>query len=93
MRGPWDWDERRDEGKPVISHQEATIYFVNLVNRIPSQEQKVTFMINSEHFLSLKLAWSYNGDTFLIKHCVPWGIKSMINWEIGTHNLISFKDI
>ena len=67
--------------------------FCNLVNKITSQEQRATFMINSEHFISLRPAQSYSGDTFLIKHCVMWGIKSVINWEIGTCNLISFKDI
>lgn len=50
-------------------------------------------MINPEHFLSLRLAWSYNGETFLIKHGVTWDIKSMINWEIEACNLIIFRDI
>lgn len=50
-------------------------------------------MINSEHFLSLRPSWSYNADTVLIKHCVTWGIKSVINWEIEACNLIIFKDI
>lgn len=56
-------------------------------------EQRATFVINPEHFLSLRPAWSYKGDIFLIKHGVTWGIKSMINWEIVACNLIIFKDI
>ena len=26
-RSPWDWDEGRNEGEPVISDYETTIYF------------------------------------------------------------------